>query len=99
MTEAETMQRVQEISALLGQADLPDTVADDIVLIMPGPDDLPWAGTYRGKQAVAAWYAAVEQWVSTQVLDVRGYIVQGNQVAIRFHEEAIVRPTLHPKGA
>ena len=95
MAEQENIQRVKDSYALLGQRDLSaflDTVADDVVWIIPGPADLPWTGTARGKQGVAAWFASLEL-MDIQVFDVRAYIAQGDTVVVLVHEETIVRRT------
>jgi ketosteroid isomerase-like protein len=95
MAEQDNIQRVKDSYALLGRRDLSaflDTVADDIVFVVPGPTDLPWVGSYRGKQGVASWFATLEL-MDFQVFDVQAYIAQGDTVVVMVHEETIVRRT------
>jgi ketosteroid isomerase-like protein len=96
MSEQENTQRVRDAYATWERGDLPsflETVADDIEWVVPGPADLPFTGTYRGKQAVQAWFAALGPVLEFTVFEVQGFIAQGNTVAALIHEEATVRQT------
>ncbi len=53
---------VQRIYGSVGSGDIPGVIAgmaDDVVIEVPGPSDIPFAGTYRGHDGVAAFFQAI----------------------------------------
>ena len=67
-----------DIPSLLG-----DLIADNCTWISPGPKDkLPWAGTYKGKQEIANFFAHVEQTLELTEFTPREMIEQGDTVVV-----------------
>src|SRR5579871_4227385 len=96
MAEAENIQLVKDSYAALFRGDMPaflDMLADDFTLVMPGPADVPLAGTFRGKQAVADWFAVIGQHFDGKGVDFQAYIAQGDTVVVLLHEETVLRRT------
>jgi ketosteroid isomerase-like protein len=96
MSERENTQRVKEVYAAFVRGDIPtvlEALADDIEWVSPGPSDLPWAGTFRGKQAVLAWFGIVSESNEVQVFEPREFIAQGDKVVALVYEEFIARRT------
>jgi ketosteroid isomerase-like protein len=67
-----------DIPSLLG-----DLIADNCTWISPGPKDkLPWAGTYKGKQEIADFFAHVERTLELTEFTPREMIEQGDTVVV-----------------
>ena len=72
MSEQQNTQRVKEVYAAFVRGDIPavlEALADDVEWVSPGPSDLPWAGTFRGKQAVLAWFGIVSEGTEMQAFE------------------------------
>jgi ketosteroid isomerase-like protein len=96
MSEQENTQRVKDIYAAFGLGNLPallDVLADDVEWVAPGPADVPTAGTYRGKQAVRAWFGTVAENLEFQVFEPREFIAQGDKVVVLIYAELTTRRT------
>jgi uncharacterized protein len=62
---------------------LRDLLADNCTWISPGPKDkLPWAGTYKGKQEIASFFAEVERTLELTEFTPREMIEQGDTVVV-----------------
>ena len=94
MLEQENTQRVMDAYAAFGRGDIPAVLAilaDDIEWVVPGPSDVPTAGTYKGKQAVGAWFGAIHENLEFQVFEPREFIAQGDRVVSLAYVEATTR--------
>jgi uncharacterized protein len=94
MLEQENTQKVQDLYAAFGRGDMPavlEALADDVEWVLPGPADFPMAGTYRGKQAVQAWFGTLLENIEFQVFEPREFIAQGDKVVALIYREAITR--------
>jgi hypothetical protein len=62
---------------------LKDLIDDDCTWISPGPKDkLPWAGTFKGKQEIAHFFALVEHNLEFSEFTPREMIEQGDTVVV-----------------
>jgi uncharacterized protein len=62
---------------------LRDLLADNCTWISPGPKDkLPWAGTYKGKQEIANFFAEVDRTLELTEFTPREMIEQGDTVVV-----------------
>lgn len=92
------VQLVQQAYAAIGDGDLPgltELMAEDVEIELPGPPEIPFAGTYRGHDGVAQFAANLVdsiQW-ETREFEVRDIIAQGDQVAVLGHEQLTATPT------
>jgi uncharacterized protein len=60
-----------------------DLIDDSCTWISPGPQDrLPWAGTFKGKQEIASFFARVGENLEFSELALREMIEQGNTVVV-----------------
>ncbi len=94
MLEQENTQRVKDGYAAFLRGDIPavlDALADDIEWVVPGPSDLPGAGTHSGKQAVHAWFGTLAENLEFQVFEPQEFIVQGDKVVSLVYAEATAR--------
>jgi len=90
----ENVQRARDTYAAFLRGDLDAVMrdmADDVEWVMPGPSDLPWAGTVRGRQALEAWFGTLAQGTDIQRFEPYQFISQGDTVVILIHAESVVR--------
>jgi hypothetical protein len=60
-----------------------DLIDDSCTWISPGPQDkLPWAGSFKGKQEIASFFARVGENLEFSELAPREMIEQGNTVVV-----------------
>ena len=60
-----------------------DMIDDNCTWISPGPKDkLPWAGTFKGKQEIANFFAQVDQNLELSEFAPREMIEQGDTVVV-----------------
>src|SRR6266542_2948529 len=55
-------------------------LADNVEWIIPGPDTIPYAGVYRGRDGVAGFFQKLEQVVEQDPVLVQQYVEQGDVV-------------------
>jgi uncharacterized protein len=84
MSNVETTKRAYE---LFQRGDVPvlirDLIDDNCIWISPGPSDkLPWAGTFKGKQEVAKFFARVGENLEFSEFSPREMIEQGDTVVV-----------------
>src|SRR6185312_700685 len=90
MVEQENTQRAKEFLAASLRGDVPsilESLADDIEWVVPGPSDLPWTGTFTGKQAVVSWLGGLHDIAAFQVFEPREFIAQGDKVVALVYAE------------
>ena len=68
-------------------------VADDAEWTAYGPPEVPFTGTWRGKQELVGYYAAVRGTLDVREYDPREFVVDGGTVLVLGHVVAIARPT------
>jgi ketosteroid isomerase-like protein len=97
MSEQDNVQVVQKYFQLLLDGDaasLMPLLAQDVVLVSPGPKELvPWAGEYHGPQGVIQYYTALVQGVELTGAELQGLIVQGDRVAVVGRHHGRIRAT------
>ncbi len=96
MAVQDNVQQVQNIYSAFGRGDIAtvlDTLTDDIEWVIPGPSDLAFTGTRRGKQAVQEWFGILVQHISYQVFEPRQFIAQDETVVALVHTEGMALPT------
>ena len=93
MVEQENSETIKNLYAAFGRGDVPsvlDAFSDDVVFVLPGPADIPMSGTYRGKQAVQAWFGTLVGTLDFH-LEPREFIAQGDKVVALVYREGTVR--------
>jgi ketosteroid isomerase-like protein len=69
-------------------------LADDVVLVSPGPKDLvPWAGEYHGPDGVLQYWTALNQGVEITGMAASETIAQGDKVVVLGQHAGRVRAT------
>jgi uncharacterized protein len=97
MSAEENVQTAQAGYAAFGRGDLPailELLTDDIEWIEPGPPDVtPAAGTYRGKDEVARFFATLSEAVDINKFEPHEFIAQGDHVVVLIHSESTGKRT------
>ena len=97
MSADENVKTAQEGYAAFGRGDLPailELLSDDIEWIEPGPADvLPAAGTYRGKDEVARFFATLSEVADITRFEPHEFIAQGDHVVVLIHTESTAKST------
>lgn len=81
----DNVQLVQQIYAAIGRGDVPaviDMMADDIEIHVPGPSEIPFAGTYREHEGVGHYFHAIGTNTDILQFEPRDYIAQDDQVVV-----------------
>ncbi|GAC1372921.1 MAG: nuclear transport factor 2 family protein [Hymenobacter sp.] len=100
MNEQQNTHVVQEGYAHFSQGDIPGLLnlfTDDIEFIIPGPSQvIPFAGVYRGKEQVAAFFAKLHDAMDFERFEAQEYIAQGDRVVALGYSKVHVRATGKP---
>lgn len=84
-SERENTQRVMDIYAAFGRGDIAaflDALTDDVEWVIPGPSDLPFVGTFRGKAGAQEWLGKTMANLQFRVFEPREFIAQGDKVVV-----------------
>ncbi len=68
-------------------------LSEDVEWQSPGPKEILWAGTFRGRKQVVQWFATRGQAVEVEQLVPKEFISQGNQVVVMCDERSRVKAT------
>jgi hypothetical protein len=97
MSAEENVQTAQAGYAAFGRGDVPailELLTDDIEWIEPGPADvIPSAGTYRGKEEVARFFAAIGENLDMHRFEPHAFIAQDEHVVVLVSTEATAKRT------
>lgn len=88
--ERDNTQRVMDVYAAFGRGDIAaflDALTDDVEWVMPGPSDLPFVGTFRGKAGVQEWLGKTMANLQFRVFEPRESIAQGDKVVVLMHTD------------
>jgi ketosteroid isomerase-like protein len=94
VSEQDNVQQAKDAYAAFGRGDIAGVMrdmSDDVEWIIPGPADLPNAGTFRGKQAVQTWFGGLAQTLDFKRFEPYEFIAQGDRVVVLIRQEATVR--------
>jgi hypothetical protein len=85
MAEQENIQLIKEAYAAFSRGDIPallNTLTEDVDWFTPGPPDiLPYAGSRRGREGVAQFFAQLAEAEETELFEIQEFIAQGDKVA------------------
>ena len=97
MSEKDNVQMVEKAYNAFKRGDIKavlNTLAEDVEWISPGPPDvMPAAGTRRGRQAVAEFFATVSEQEDIEVFEPQEFIAQGNKVVAILEYRSRVKAT------
>ena len=70
-----------------------DLLTDDVDWTLQGPSAIPWAGTRRGREAVAEFFSLIGENLEFERFEPREFVAQGDTVVVLGDERSVVRPT------
>ena len=73
-----------------------DRLVDDVVWINEGPESIPYAGTFKGRQEVPRFFQALASTVDNGRLDPEEWIADGDKVVTTGRFTATVKATGKP---
>src|SRR5947209_7156499 len=82
MSEQDNVRVVQRMFAAFGRGDVPgvlDTLTEDIEWHLAGPTEVTYAGTRRGRDAVAQFFKVLGESAEFERFEPREYIAQGDK--------------------
>jgi len=92
----ENVQLVQQIYAAIGRGDIPEVIgmmADDVEIHLPGPSEIPFAGTFTGHEGVGQFFQAIGANADILQFEPREFIAQGDHVVVLGHERLTGKST------
>ena len=96
MPRFDPREQVRAIYAAMTRGDGPfllDALADDVEWCEPPGGAPPFGGTYRGKQAVGGFFAALDAAVEEEAFEVREMVAEGSVVIATGHYRHRVKRT------
>jgi ketosteroid isomerase-like protein len=87
---------VKSAYAAFGRGDIDallDTLDPDIEWITPGPDDLPTAGTRRGREAVREFFATIDRLYEFLAFEPQTFLAEGDHVVVMGRDRVRVKAT------
>jgi uncharacterized protein len=97
MNEEQNIAVVKEqIYSAFARGDVPtilNALADDVEWRSPGPNLIPWAGTWRGRESVATWLSKVAEAAEFEEFQPRDFFASGDKVMVLGYERFRVKAT------
>ena len=90
MAEMETVATVQQVYGAFGRGDIASVIqmtATDVEWVVPGPAEIPWYGSRRGKEGVGEFFASMAQHTDIRVFEPREILAHGETVVGVLHIE------------
>ena len=92
---ATPLEVVQAAYAAFGRGDVPAIqalVSEPTEWTFRGPRDLPYSGTFRTRDEIGRWFAAVASVDDVQAFEPREFLVSGDHVTVLGWERTAARP-------
>lgn len=70
-----------------------DALTDDVVWELPGPPEIPYAGSFNGKEGVADFFRILTQTEDVQAFEPHRFFADGDMVVVLGHYVAHVQET------
>lgn len=96
MNEPSNVQIVQEMYAAFGRGDIQsvlDHLTEDVTWASPESAQVPFAGTFRGREQVARFFDLLGSELEIEQFEPREFIAQGDKVVVLGYSRARVRST------
>ena len=97
MTQENNVRVAQQLYAAFGRGDVPavlEGLDPNITWVNPGPSDLAYFGTHRGRDQVARnVFGFIGENMSIEVLDIKDMLANGDTVVVLLHMETTMPKT------
>jgi uncharacterized protein len=96
MNESEALALVARLRPHGEEPLLPALAADVEWWVAGPPDILPWAGTFRGRDAVERWFEELNATMDYQRFEATEFVAQGDTVVVVHEASGVARTTGRP---
>jgi len=96
MSTPSNVELVQQVYAAIGRGDIPrvlDAMAEDVEIHVPGPPEIPFAGTFKGHAGVAAFFQAIGTNAEIHEFQPREFVAGDDAVVVLGRERLTARAT------
>jgi len=98
MTTQTNVELVQQVYAAIGRGDIPrvlDAMAEDVKIYVPGPPEIPFAGTFQGHTGVATFFEALVTNAEIHEFEPQQFVAADETVVVLGRERLTARTTGH----
>ena len=84
--EKSNLELVQEIYGHFSTGNIPAVfgmLTDDVNYLIPGSPDIPYAGTFNGKQQVGSFYKILNDTLQYTSFDINSFTVDGDKIIVQ----------------
>jgi ketosteroid isomerase-like protein len=96
MNEQQNLEIIRAVYAAFSRGDVPGlliVLADDVDWFTPGPSQIPYAGTFRGKGGVAEFFRLLSENEDVQIFEPERFFADGDIVIVLGRYAARVKST------
>jgi len=96
MANSENIVLVQRLLEATGRGDnntVVNACAEDITIFIPGPDVIPFAGHFKGREAVREYFDMIPRTFDILSFAINDVIAQGSKVVVNGHEVGVAKST------
>jgi uncharacterized protein len=98
MATQTNVELVQQVYAAIGHGDIPrvlDAMAEGVEIRVPGPPEIPFAGTFQGHAGVATFFEALVASVEIHEFEPRQFVADDDTVVVLGRERLTAKATGH----
>ena len=66
---------------------------EQVVAVSPGPREIPWAGTYHGRDGLGRFFSAIGATTEVEAFEATSFIAHGDQVIVVGTEKVRAKST------
>ena len=91
MGENTNLDVIKEAYAAFGRGDIAAVLsvqAPNVELEYAGPDQIPWAGSFRGLEGAKKWFGTIDAEADIESFEPHVFVAQGDQVVVLGFERA-----------
>ena len=96
MSEQRNLEIIRQGYAAFGSGNIQgllDLMDPQVTWTTPGPADMPTAGTRRGPEAVAEFFATLDSTVEITRFEAKDFLAQGDKVVVLGEDTGVVKGT------
>jgi hypothetical protein len=96
MSEQQNLEVIRAAYEAFGRGDVPgvlNALTDDVEWFTPGPTQIPYAGTFRGKGGVAEFFRILSESEDVQIFEPERFFADGDSVIVLGRYAARVKNT------
>lgn len=91
-----TLELVKKLYGLFLEGNIPALVEyyhEDVTYHIRGGEDVPWAGTYKGKEKVLTFFQKLDQHVEITKFNIQDIITDGDRAAVMLDMSGRIKAT------